>query len=87
MHSDSLLINCMIHGGENGMLVNMAWCGNFEFSDDVRCFQSVNKDPTKREERESDGRLWDESLQVIWILVLSPHLPHMTAAKPWTLHF
>lgn len=84
MHSDSLLINCMRPGGENGMLVSMARCGNFEFSDDVRCFQSVNKDPTKRgeRERESDERLWDESLQVIWILVLSRHLPHMTAAKP-----
>lgn len=33
-------------------------------------------------EKERTWRLWDESLQVIWILVLSQHLPHVTAAKP-----
>lgn len=34
------------------------------------------------EEKESEEGLWDEKLQVIWILVLSQHLPHVTAAKP-----
>lgn len=34
------------------------------------------------EKEESEERLRDESLQVIWILVLSQHLPHVTAAKP-----
>ena len=32
--------------------------------------------------KESKRGLWDESLQVIWILVLSQHLPHVAAAKP-----
>lgn len=55
----------------------MTQCGKFKWSEKVSGVHKVfAKIP-----------LGEQCLQVIWILVLSQHLPHVTAAKPWTLHF